>query len=745
MAKVERPIPDELQNPVPHTIKKGSKKAASDAVFGAAIKAGSSVVSILAGLLAAVLILYSGYVLYDSFFTMSHAFSDTWDLLEYKPEIIDDGATPMSGGDMLRKINDDYRAWLTVYDTNIDYPVLQADNDLYYASHDIYGNTSLTGAIYLAADNDPYLRDSYNLVYGHHMDNKAMFGGLDLFKDESYFNSHREGLIIGNSGIYDIEFFAVATGDAYENAIYSVGDRAEEVLSYLRSGGTTGGGEGIDGTSPTIRTEVLIFDEAAAAGADKIIALSTCASASTNGRLIVFGKMIKRNILVIDAIGYEGIYDAQSHSIEAVVSIEEGTTITYSIDGGKTWTDEIPSITNVGEIEVLIRAENDSAGVAEATATLIVHPRPVTVTADNAFKMYGDPDPSWVTSVEGTLGDDVISYTTGREPGENAGTYPITPSGDQIQGNYIVTYVPGNLVITSAGTLAVTATGYIGLYDGEPHYAGSSVNITEGTTVEYSTDGGRTWSTEVPYIIEPGQIPVYVRATNPNYTTAYATAMLIVYANPVPQDQVNLTVLKVWNDNNNADGIRPAQLYMVLSGGGQARTVSLGAGNNWTATVTMPRYDAAGNEITYTWSEPAVAGYTGSRRTEGDVTTITNTRIQDEPTTLSYTLTINYRYLDGTPAAASYTAVLAQGAGYDVTSPVIQGYTASIVRVTGIMPGQNVEYTVIYIPAGSAVPIPAAPGTPASAIIPDMTIMLEDYQTPLGLGTVYTNIGDCFE
>ena len=184
---------------------------------------------------------------------------------------------------------------------------------------------------------------------------------------------------------------------------------------------------------------------------------------------------------------------------------------------------------------------------------------------------------------------------------------------------------------------------------------------------------------------------------------------------------------------------------MVLSGGGQARTVSLGAGNNWTATVTMPRYDAAGNEITYTWSEPAVAGYTGSRRTEGDVTTITNTRIQDEPTTLSYTLTINYRYLDGTPAAASYTAVLAQGAGYDVTSPVIQGYTASIVRVTGIMPGQNVEYTVIYIPAGSAVPIPAAPGTPASAIIPDMTIMLEDYQTPLGLGTVYTNIGDCFE
>ena len=53
-----------------------------------------------------------------------------WDLLQYKPEIIDDEAAPLIGADILAKINEDYRAWLTIYDTKIDYPVMQGLNDL---------------------------------------------------------------------------------------------------------------------------------------------------------------------------------------------------------------------------------------------------------------------------------------------------------------------------------------------------------------------------------------------------------------------------------------------------------------------------------------------------------------------------------------------------------------------------------------------------------------------------------------
>lgn len=54
---------------------------------------------------------------------------------------------------LLSEINPDYRAWLTIYDTNIDYPVMQGEDDLFYASRDIYKEVSLTGSIYLAAAN----------------------------------------------------------------------------------------------------------------------------------------------------------------------------------------------------------------------------------------------------------------------------------------------------------------------------------------------------------------------------------------------------------------------------------------------------------------------------------------------------------------------------------------------------------------------------------------------------------------
>ena len=264
----------------------GASKQKIDLALSA-IKAGSSVVSLMSGLLAAVLILYSGYVLYDSFSTSYGAYKSSWDLLQYKPEIVDEGANPSAGADALAEINKDYRGWLTVYNSNIDYPVVQGENDLYYASHDIYGNVSLTGAIYLAAGNKGDGSDSYNVIYGHHMDNGAMFGQLDSFRNQSFYDSHREGIWVTESGAYDLYAFAVVSTDAYESRIYTTGNRAADVRAFLE--GDRSGDVGLG-------TKVLIYDQETARKADRILALSTCADAETNGRLVVFLRMIPRSL-----------------------------------------------------------------------------------------------------------------------------------------------------------------------------------------------------------------------------------------------------------------------------------------------------------------------------------------------------------------------------------------------------------------------------------------------------------------
>lgn len=190
---------------------------------------------------------------------------------------------------------------------------------------------------------------------------------------------------------------------------------------------------------------------------------------------------------------------------------------------------------------------------------------------------------------------------------------------------------------------------------------------------------------------------------------------------------IDLNVRKVWVDNNPAS--RPQTLRMVLSGGGRERgVVELSEANHWTGTVTgLPQYDEAGREIAYTWTEPTIPGYRLTSQTrEGNTTVFTNTRNNGGgggPRT--YTLTIYYRYEDGTTAAETYVRTLSEGDTYDVPSPVIPGYRASLVRVAGTMPGHDVVYTVIYVR--------------------EETEIIEEPGTPLGLGQVYINIGDCLE
>ena len=283
----------------------GAAKKTTDYVL-AVFKLGNGLVSLMSGLLAAVLILYSGYVLYDSFSTEYWAKASAWDLLKYKPEIMDSGV-PDEGAEKLAAINQDYRAWLTIHDTAIDYPVVQGTDDLYYASHDVYGNVSLTGAIYLAAGNSGDFSDTYNLVYGHHMDNGAMFGALDQFLDAAYFKAHQTGVVVAGNRAYDVTLFAAVSTDAYESQIYSVGNRADQVISFLTGDRDRDAGLG---------TKVMVYDAKAADGAKKIIALSTCANATTNGRLVLFGRMDDHEVKpVILTVHY---MDGQDHAFPDV-------------------------------------------------------------------------------------------------------------------------------------------------------------------------------------------------------------------------------------------------------------------------------------------------------------------------------------------------------------------------------------------------------------------------------------------
>ena len=195
-------------------------------VLNAVVSAGSKIVSLSMSLLAGVLVVYSLYAISDSLITQEKAMSasDVWNLLGAQPEIIQNMENPQNSTTLeaLRKKYEDYRAWLTVYNTHIDYPVLQSDNDLYYASHNLNKEASMTGSIYLAAGNDGYFKDSYNIIYGHHMDNSAMFGDLDKYRDREHYPDF--------AAFYDNDYTLPARNTLIRNAFYNVKYAFEKVI-----------------------------------------------------------------------------------------------------------------------------------------------------------------------------------------------------------------------------------------------------------------------------------------------------------------------------------------------------------------------------------------------------------------------------------------------------------------------------------------------------------------------------------
>ena len=204
----------------------------------------------------------------------------------------------------------------------------------------------------------------------------------------------------------------------------------------------------------------------------------------------------------------EKVYDSEPLSGGAKASVKEGTKITYSTDGGETWSETLPSITDVGTLNVKAKAENKNYKDVTVDYTLKVTRKPVTVTADNKSKVFGETDPELSATVAGTLGDDTVDYKLSREDGEAVGKYTITASGKAEQGNYSVTYVAGTLTITSQSIDPGTDPekpnpDYTGakvnspsdeVYDGNEHMWSPTVTDKSKTlelgrdyTVEYST------------------------------------------------------------------------------------------------------------------------------------------------------------------------------------------------------------------------------------------------------------------
>ena len=188
-------------------------------------------------------------------------------VLKYKPQL-------GHGSEALGELSDDAVAWLTIDNTSIDYPVMQGRNNDEYINKDPFGNFSLSGSIFLDSRNRADFFDPYSILYGHHMEHGAMFGSLDNFIKQEYFDQHRTGTLITTSGQdYTIRLFAACKADATEKTVFDPPESTnEKLLQYLKQHAAVFEPQGVDAHS-------------------RILAMTTCQSAENIERMAVFGTL----------------------------------------------------------------------------------------------------------------------------------------------------------------------------------------------------------------------------------------------------------------------------------------------------------------------------------------------------------------------------------------------------------------------------------------------------------------------
>lgn len=137
-----------------------------------------------------------------------------------------------------KKANSDYVCWITVENTNINYPVVQTTDNSYYLKKNFYKKNSSSGTIFMDTLNN-FLTDKNVVLYGHNMNNKTMFNNITKFKDKKFFEKNNKITIKNteNNKEYIYEVFSVYHTNNnfnYNTVIFNEGYTYEDFLRDIK-------------------------------------------------------------------------------------------------------------------------------------------------------------------------------------------------------------------------------------------------------------------------------------------------------------------------------------------------------------------------------------------------------------------------------------------------------------------------------------------------------------------------------
>ena len=183
----------------------------------------------------------------------------------------------------LYKNNKNLIGWLKIDDTLIDYPIMQAKDNLYYLDHNTNQKKDKNGSLFLDKDCSITEPSTNLIIYGHHMKSGKMFGQLDGYKKESFYKKHPFILFdtIYEEGTYEVMY-------VFLSQVYY-----EEEITFKYYQFIDANSEEEFNSNMAEMAKLSLYDTGVTAQyGDRLLTLSTCDYGREDGRFVVIAKKV---------------------------------------------------------------------------------------------------------------------------------------------------------------------------------------------------------------------------------------------------------------------------------------------------------------------------------------------------------------------------------------------------------------------------------------------------------------------
>lgn len=185
----------------------------------------------------------------------------------------DDPNWPVVDFESLQMINPDVVAWIFLEGTNINYPVVQGEDNVYYLQYMFNGDQNSAGSIFLDYRNPGNWTGRNSVLYGHNMKNGTMFRHIIQYKDQAFYDRHPTALLMTPEKNYRIEFVAGYVTHMNSDAWKLEFESDEEFSRWLENA----------------MAQSTFSATVEAAPSDRVITLSTCSYEYRDARYVLIG------------------------------------------------------------------------------------------------------------------------------------------------------------------------------------------------------------------------------------------------------------------------------------------------------------------------------------------------------------------------------------------------------------------------------------------------------------------------